>query len=62
MDWVNERPLDFYIDVIDWGDGTKSWWMNGIKLDSKLVEIWLKENLVDLGTDEGKMAFKLRWM
>lgn len=42
-------------------DGSKHWWFNDIQLPTGEVEDWLEENKVDLKTDEGQMAFKLRW-
>jgi len=47
--------------VIEWSDGTKSWCVNGNLLNTEETETWLEENKVDLATQEGQMAFKLRW-
>ena len=37
------------------------WWINGNQLDECKVEEWLKENEIDLKTEIGQIAFKLRW-
>ena len=38
-----------------------SWWIHGKQLVTEEVTQWILENDVDLKTDEGKMAFKMRW-
>lgn len=43
-------------------NGHKRWFLNGVELDTKEVEKWLDENDIDLSTDVGQMAFKLRFM
>lgn len=40
----------------------EEWWIDGTQLPKKEVEDWLEENTVDLKTEAGQMAFKLRWM
>ena len=47
--------------AIELKDGTKLWWVDDKKLPTEEVEIWLEENDVDLKTEAGQMAFKLRW-
>ena len=47
--------------AIEWSYGTKEWWIDGKQLSTEEVEKWLRENNVDLTTEEGQMAFKLRW-
>ena len=39
----------------------REWWINGIKLPNKKVEEWIKDNDIDLKTQEGQLIFKLRW-
>ena len=41
--------------------GSERWYVNGKKLPEKEVEQWIKENNIDLSTEEGEMAFILRW-
>ena len=47
--------------AIEFVSGTKEWWINDKQLQTEEVENWLEENNVDLTTEEGQMAFKLRW-
>ena len=47
---------------IERANGSKYWYLNGEQLPSEDVEIWLEENNIDLSTEEGQMAFKLRWL
>ena len=47
--------------ALEYKDGTKEWWINGKNLPTEEVEDWLEENDVDLKTEAGQMAFKLRW-
>ena len=47
--------------AIKLSNGSKNWWLNGKRLPTEEVEIWLEENDVDLKTEAGQMAFKLRW-
>ena len=70
IEWADESK-EWYIKgkrhridgpAVEWSDGTKFWYVDGRILDTKEVESWLKENNVDLGTIEGQMAFKLRWI
>ena len=42
-------------------DGIKHWYVDGKHLPTKEVEDWLEENAIDLSTEAGQMAFKLRW-
>ena len=46
--------------AVEYNDGIKQWWVNGEQLPAEDVEIWLEENDVDLKTEEGQMAFKVR--
>jgi hypothetical protein len=47
--------------AVEYKNGTKEWWVNGKYLDTKEVETWLKENNVDLSTEEGQAAFNVYW-
>ena len=42
-------------------DGIKHWYVDGKHLPTEEVETWLEENNIDLSTEAGQMAFKLRW-
>lgn len=59
--FVNDNLHRLDGPAIEEADGRKEWWVNGKNLPTKEVEIWLEENDIDLKTDEGQMAFKLRW-
>ena len=37
------------------------WWINGCLLDSVRVELWVRENSIDLTTQSGQTAFLLKW-
>ena len=47
--------------AIEYGNKSKQWWVKGERLSTEEVEEWLEENDVDLKTESGQMAFKLRW-
>ena len=47
--------------AVEFASGTKAWWINDKELSTEEVEDWLEENDVDLTTEAGQMAFKLRW-
>ena len=38
------------------------WFVNGKQLSKTQVEDWIQENSIDLSTEEGQAAFKLRWL
>ena len=48
--------------AVEWSDGTNEWWINDKKLPMGEVETWLEENNIDLSTEIGQIAFKLRWI
>ena len=60
--WVDDKLHRLDGPAIEHKDGTKEWWINGKELPTDEVEIWLEENDVDLKTESGQMAFKLRWL
>ncbi len=47
--------------AIEYSNGDIEWWIYGKYLSTRLIEDWLKENNVDLSTNEGQMALKLTW-
>ena len=47
--------------AVEDADGIKYWFVDGKRLPTEEVEEWLEENDVDLKTESGQMAFKLRW-
>lgn len=48
--------------AVIWESGHRDWMIEGKKLLTEEIEDWLEENVVDLTTEEGQMAFKLRWI
>ncbi|KKM97673.1 hypothetical protein LCGC14_1165670 [marine sediment metagenome] len=48
--------------ALEFADGYESWYINGNQLPIREVEAWLEENKIDLKTEAGQIAFKLRWM
>ena len=42
-------------------DGSVEWWLDNKPLPTEEVEAWIKENQIDLSTEEGQMAFVLMW-
>lgn len=61
MWWLNGERHREDGPALEWADGTTWWYLNDNRLPKKEVESWLKENNIDLKTNDGKMAFKLRW-
>lgn len=61
--WVNNKRHRLYGPAIETPNGHNTYWLYGniVGLGMEVQE-WLIENYVDLDTDEGKMAFKLRWL
>ena len=47
--------------AIEHEGGTKWWYVDDKLLPMEEVEEWLEENNIDLKTEEGQMAFTLRW-
>ena len=47
--------------ALEFEDGTHAWYINGCYLDQEQVEKWIQENEIDLSTQEGQTAFKLRF-
>jgi len=51
-----DGPAVLYVDL------HPMWYINGKALNADEVEEWLEENKIDLKTEAGQMAFKLRWL
>ena len=47
--------------AIIWDNDDKEWWIFNKQLNANEVEKWIDENNVDLTTEAGQMAFKMRW-
>ena len=47
--------------AVEFTDGVTLWYLDNKKLPKDEVEAWIKENNINLKTEEGKVAFKLRW-
>lgn len=47
--------------AIEWGNKIRDWAINDQDLDQAQVETWIKENNIDLSTEEGQTAFVLKW-
>ncbi len=47
--------------ALEFADGSESWYINGNQLPIREVEAWLDENDINLKTEAGQIAFKLRW-
>ena len=60
--WVNDKLHRIDGPAIEYRDGSKWWYVDGKHISPEEVEAWLEENDVDLKTEEGQMAFKLRWL
>lgn len=43
-------------------DGSRIWALNGKRLPTQQVEEWIKQNNINLSTQLGQLAFKLRWL
>ena len=59
--WVDGERHRLDGTAFEGADGTKYWYVDDKLLPTKEVETWLEENNIDLTTEEGQMAFKLRW-
>ena len=47
--------------AIIYPNGDDEWYINGKILNKFVIREWLMENEINLQTDEGRMAFILRW-
>ena len=59
--YVDGKPHRLDGPAVEDVDGIKHWYVDGKHLPTKEVEDWLEENAIDLSTEAGQMAFKLRW-
>ena len=60
--WVSDKLHRLDGPAIEHKNGTKKWYVDGKELPTEEVEEWIEENNIDLKTEEGQMAFKLRWI
>ena len=60
--WVDNKIHRLDGPAVEFEEGSTHWWLNGKHLPTKEVETWLEENNIDLTTEAGQMAFKLRWL
>ena len=60
--WIEGKRHRLDGPALEHENGSKEWWINGKQLPKEEVENWLEENNIDLKTEEGQMAFKLRWL
>ena len=60
--WVNDELHRLDGPAIEWIYGSKEWYVNDKQQSTEEIDAWLEENNVDLKTEEGQMAFKLRWL
>ena len=59
--WLNDKRHRLDGPAIEWANGDIQWWINGKVLCTKEIEDWIEDNKIELSTDEGKMAVKMRW-
>lgn len=60
--WYNnglKHRLDGPAVQIPLNSNRDEWWIDGIQLNTRKVKSWIKENNIDLTTDEGMLAFKI---
>ena len=53
-----EKPAVFKYDKT--GKKSFEWWINGKEITEEATQ-WIQENKINMNTNEGKLAFKLRW-
>lgn len=59
--WLNNKLHRLSGPAVENVDGSNLWWADDKILDGKDIEIWLKEDDIDLTTEASQVAFKLRW-
>ena len=59
--WQNGKPHRLDGPAIEWQRGFNEWVIDGIIIPGNEIEAGIIENDVDLNTEEGQMALKLRW-
>ena len=60
--WVNGKPHRLDGPAVEWSGGDREWAIDGLDIPGEEIEKWIKENKVDVTTEEGQMALKLRWI
>ena len=60
--WQNGRPHRLDGPAFEWKDGEREWAIDGNGVPGDENEKWIKENEVDLSTEENQMALKLMWI
>jgi len=48
--------------AVTWDNGKKEYWISGIRLDTKEVEVWIRNNNINLKTEVGQILFMLRFL
>ena len=59
--WINDKRHRLDGPAIITQYGNHEWWVNNKVLQTQDVENWIEENNINLSSEEGQMAFKLRW-
>ena len=59
--WVDGKRHRIDGPAINYADRSKYWYIDGKQLNTGEIEIFIKENKIDLTTQAGQMAFRLRW-
>lgn len=60
--WVDGKPHRLDGPAFEWPDGHNEWAIDGLDVPGDEIEAWIEENDVDISTEEGQMALKLRWL
>ena len=60
--YVDDRRHRLDGPAVERADGIKYWFVDDKKLPTEEVESWIEENNIDLSTNVGQVAFKLRWI
>ncbi len=60
--WVNGKPHRLDGPALEWSTGFSDWLIDGVVKNGAKIERWIKENDVDITTEEGQMALKLVWV
>ena len=62
MWWVNNKRHRLDGPAVEFtAFDEEEWWINNKFLGGKEISKWIRENNVDLQTEEGQMALILRW-
>lgn len=60
--WVDDKIHRLDGPAWEGTNGTVAWRIDNELLPTEEVEKWLKENKINLKTETGQVAFKLRWL